>query len=113
MVVDLKACIRYCQLSEESQVEALYKYRDMYFKIMQQQGKEVDYREFQCIDIWYENLKATYSFLEEREYRSQYNEKALLASLKSFETRYSFQAVFIAPQTAGNRKLSIRLLSCN
>lgn len=63
---DLKASIRYCQLSEESQVEALYKYRDMYFKIMLQQGKEVDYREFQCIDIWYKNLKATYSFLEER-----------------------------------------------
>ncbi|WHX64429.1 ERCC4 domain-containing protein [Peribacillus frigoritolerans] len=36
------------------------------------------------------------------DYRSQYSEKALLASLKSFETRYSFQAVFISPQTAGN-----------
>ncbi|MEW5552119.1 ERCC4 domain-containing protein [Peribacillus frigoritolerans] len=36
------------------------------------------------------------------EYRSQYSAKALLASLKSFETRYGFQSVFIAPQTAGN-----------
>ncbi|MGG6446711.1 ERCC4 domain-containing protein [Pseudobacillus badius] len=35
-------------------------------------------------------------------YRSQYNAKALLASLKSFETRYGFQTVFLAPQTAGN-----------
>ncbi|OKL36230.1 ERCC4 domain-containing protein [Domibacillus mangrovi] len=35
-------------------------------------------------------------------YRSQYNAKALLASLKSFETRYGFQTVFIAPHTAGN-----------
>lgn len=35
-------------------------------------------------------------------YRSQYSAKALLGSLKSFETRYSFQTVFIAPQTAGN-----------
>lgn len=35
-------------------------------------------------------------------YRSQYNAKALLASLKSFETRYSFQTVFISPQAAGN-----------
>jgi hypothetical protein len=30
-------------------------------------------------------------------YRSQYCAKALLGSLKSFETRYSFQTVFISP----------------
>ena len=35
-------------------------------------------------------------------YRSQYKAKALLGSLKSFETRYSFQTVFISPKTAGN-----------
>jgi len=35
-------------------------------------------------------------------YRSEYNAKALLASLKAFEARYGFQTVFIAPKTAGN-----------
>lgn len=35
-------------------------------------------------------------------YRSQYKAKALLGSLKSFETKYSFQTVFISPKTAGN-----------
>jgi ERCC4-type nuclease len=35
-------------------------------------------------------------------YRSQYKAKALLGSLKSFETRYSFQTVFISPKTVGN-----------
>jgi ERCC4-type nuclease len=35
-------------------------------------------------------------------YRSQYKAKALLGSLKSFETRYGFQTVFISPKTAGN-----------
>jgi len=36
------------------------------------------------------------------DYKSQYNSKALLGSLKSFEARYGFQTVFIAPNTAGN-----------
>lgn len=35
-------------------------------------------------------------------YRSQYQAKALLASLKAFEIRYNFQSVFITPNTAGN-----------
>ncbi|WP_307599657.1 ERCC4 domain-containing protein [Priestia megaterium] len=35
-------------------------------------------------------------------YRSQYKAKALLGSLKSFETRYGFQTVFISPKTSGN-----------
>lgn len=36
------------------------------------------------------------------EYRSQYQPKALLASLKAFEARYGFQTVFVSQQTAGN-----------
>jgi ERCC4-type nuclease len=35
-------------------------------------------------------------------YRSQYDPKALLGSLKAFETRYSFNTVFIPKQLAGN-----------
>lgn len=35
-------------------------------------------------------------------YRSEYQAKALLASLKAFEIRYNFQCVFITPNTAGN-----------
>lgn len=35
-------------------------------------------------------------------YRSQYEAKALLASLKAFEARYGFQSVFISPSTTGN-----------
>lgn len=35
-------------------------------------------------------------------YRSQYKAKALLGSLKSFETKYGFQTVFISPKTSGN-----------
>ncbi|PWA12084.1 nuclease [Pueribacillus theae] len=36
------------------------------------------------------------------QYKSQYNAKALLASLKAFEMRYGFQSVFISPKTSGN-----------
>lgn len=35
-------------------------------------------------------------------YKSEYNAKALLASLKSFEARYGFQSVFISPSMTGN-----------
>lgn len=35
-------------------------------------------------------------------YRSEYQARALLASLKAFEIRYNFRSVFIAPITAGN-----------
>lgn len=35
-------------------------------------------------------------------YRSEYNAKALLASLKAFEARYGFQSVFISPSMTGN-----------
>lgn len=35
-------------------------------------------------------------------YRSEYNPKALLASLKAFESRYGFQTVFIGRELTGN-----------
>jgi ERCC4-type nuclease len=35
-------------------------------------------------------------------YRSEYQARALLGSLKAFEARYGFQTVFVAPHTAGN-----------
>ena len=43
-----------------------------------------------------------YEKILQGQYRSQYTPKALLGSLKSFETRYRFNTVFISPQTAGN-----------
>jgi ERCC4-type nuclease len=36
------------------------------------------------------------------EYRSEYQARSLLGSLKAFEARYGFQTVFVAPHTAGN-----------
>lgn len=45
---------------------------------------------------------AGYENIIKGNYRSEYQAKALLASLKSFEIRYNFQSVFIAPHTAGN-----------
>lgn len=36
------------------------------------------------------------------EYRSKYKPEALLGSLKTFEVRYDFSTVFIAPSTTGN-----------
>lgn len=35
-------------------------------------------------------------------YRSEYNAKALLASLKAFEARYNFPSVFVSKETAPN-----------
>ncbi|MGC4375901.1 ERCC4 domain-containing protein [Fictibacillus sp. Mic-4] len=35
-------------------------------------------------------------------YRSRYDPKALLGSLKTFEARYNFSTVFISPVTSGN-----------
>jgi len=35
-------------------------------------------------------------------YRSKYSPEALLGSLKTFEARYNFSTVFIAPNTTGN-----------
>lgn len=36
------------------------------------------------------------------QYRSKYDPKSLLGSLKTFEARYNFTTVFIAPYTTGN-----------
>jgi ERCC4-type nuclease len=35
-------------------------------------------------------------------YRSKYDPKALLGSLKTFEARYNFSTIFISPNTTGN-----------
>lgn len=35
-------------------------------------------------------------------YRSKYDPKALLGSLKTFENRYNFTTVFLSPNTSGN-----------
>jgi len=35
-------------------------------------------------------------------YRSKYDPKALLGSLKTFEVRYDFSTVFLSPSTIGN-----------
>lgn len=35
-------------------------------------------------------------------YRSKYDPKALLGSLKTFEARYNFSTVFVSPNTSGN-----------
>lgn len=43
-----------------------------------------------------------YENLIKGNYRSQYNAKALLASLKTFEARYHFTSVFISSETSGN-----------
>ncbi|MGG5741344.1 ERCC4 domain-containing protein, partial [Bacillus cereus group sp. IBL03679] len=36
------------------------------------------------------------------EYRSRYKPESLLGSLKTFEVRYGFSTVFLAPATTGN-----------
>ncbi|MGG1677330.1 ERCC4 domain-containing protein [Neobacillus sp. NRS-1170] len=43
-----------------------------------------------------------YQNLIKGNYRSGYNSRALVGSLKAFEARYGFQTVFVAPNTAGN-----------
>lgn len=45
---------------------------------------------------------AGYENLIRGKYRSQYEAKALLASLKAFEARYGFTSVFVSPATSGN-----------
>lgn len=64
---DLQACIRYCQLCEESVVDRTFSYRDVYIKVAAMNGGyEPRYEEEKGIDVWYHNLKATYKYLEEK-----------------------------------------------
>jgi hypothetical protein len=64
---DLQACIRYCQLCEESVVDRTFSYRDVYIKVAaMNEGYEPRYEEETGIDVWYHNLKATYRYLEEK-----------------------------------------------
>jgi hypothetical protein len=58
---DLKACIRNCELCPESLIERTYKYRDSIVKIA---GGDLNQKN--NIDLWHENLKATYHYLEEK-----------------------------------------------
>jgi ERCC4-type nuclease len=43
-----------------------------------------------------------YEKIVKGEYRSEYQARSLLGSLKAFEARYGFQTVFVAPITVGN-----------
>ncbi|WP_071461360.1 hypothetical protein [Bacillus massilinigeriensis] len=64
---DLQACIRYCQLCEESVVDRTFSYRDVYIKVAaMNQGYEPRYEDETGIDVWYHNLKVTYKYLEEK-----------------------------------------------
>jgi hypothetical protein len=64
---DLQACIRYCQLCEESVVDRTFSYRDVYIKVAaMNEGYEPRYEDETGIDVWYHNLKATYKYLEEK-----------------------------------------------
>lgn len=64
---DLQACIRYCQLCEESVVDRTFCYRDVYIKVAaMNKGYEPEYKEETSIDVWYHNLKATYKYLVEK-----------------------------------------------
>jgi ERCC4-type nuclease len=47
-------------------------------------------------------VEDTYENLVVGNYRSQYNPRALLASLKTFEARYGFTSVFVHRQFTGN-----------
>ncbi|WP_077620366.1 hypothetical protein [Bacillus sinesaloumensis] len=64
---DLQACIRYCQLCEESVVDRTFAYRDVFIKVAAMNGGyEPSYEEETEIDVWYHNLKETYKYLEEK-----------------------------------------------
>lgn len=64
---DLQACIRYCQLCEESIVDRTYVYRDVFIKVAAMNGGyEPNYEDETKTDVWYHNLKATYKYLEEK-----------------------------------------------
>jgi hypothetical protein len=64
---DLQACIRYCQLCEESVVDRTYYYRDVIVKVAaMNEGYEPRYEDETELDVWYYNLKATYKYIEDR-----------------------------------------------
>ncbi|MCM3364743.1 hypothetical protein ACTQ5K_22485 [Niallia sp. Sow4_A1] len=64
---NLQACIRYCELSEETILDTLYSYRDVYIKVAaESRGEEPNYTKQISMDIWYQNLKATYRYLKEK-----------------------------------------------
>ncbi|MFD2926287.1 hypothetical protein [Halobacillus naozhouensis] len=62
---DLEACIRYCRLSEEHVIDRLYSYRDVFIKLAE--GSKADLKGYNSLDVWYENLKATYMYLGAKE----------------------------------------------
>lgn len=64
---DLQACIRACQLEDENIVDRSYAYRDAYVTIVaEREGLHPDLESENSIDVWYQNMKATYRYLEAR-----------------------------------------------
>lgn len=65
---DLKACIRHCEIMSEDSLDMLYFYRDVFIKSAAREVGEVpDYNEITGFDIQYQNLKATFRYLEAKE----------------------------------------------
>ncbi|PKF85647.1 hypothetical protein CW306_26630 [Bacillus sp. BA3] len=65
---DLEACIRHCEIESEDSLDRLYFYRDVFIKSAARELGEVpEYQEVDCLDVWYQNLKATFRYLEAKE----------------------------------------------
>lgn len=76
---DLKACIRYCNLLGEKELDSLYNYRDTFIQIVEGKGHKVDYSQFREFDVWYKNLKTTYRYLEAKAADPEAKEPVLTA----------------------------------
>lgn len=65
---DLEACIRHNEIQSEDSLDRLYFYRDVIIKSAARETGEIpEYKEVNCLDIWYQNLKYTFRYLEARE----------------------------------------------
>jgi hypothetical protein len=73
---ELQACIRYCELSSqgkkwrnngEGMMDSLYKYRKIFINHeAEKKGVKPEYDKENSLDIFYENLKATFLYLKAR-----------------------------------------------
>lgn len=71
---DLKACIRYIQLVDQSEkwknqereyIESMAEYRDTFLKVVaMQRDEKPDYEAENFIDVWAHNLKAAHDYME-------------------------------------------------
>ncbi|MGG0847784.1 hypothetical protein [Peribacillus simplex] len=62
---DFPACLKYCEMTDEEQEDELYKYRDMFIRIIaEREGKTPDYITKTEMDFAHENIKAVYRYLE-------------------------------------------------